>query len=256
MSHTGIQTAILSITAPGACILKGKASHDLARALNDQAAAIRDSNPSKFGFFATLPSILDTEATLKEIAYSLDELHADGVCLFTRYGEGNYYLGHKDIEPIWEELNRRKAVVFVHPTHPVDINKVNDRMPQPLIDYPHETTRTAMDMLLSGTKRKYPDTKVILSHAGGNLPYIIGRVAEPMSINVPGMSNMARGLTYDEIMDDFRSFYYDTALSASPAVLQLLLQQVPNEHILFGVSHLFQIRQLSLANESTPYTHC
>lgn len=82
---------------------------------------------------------------LLKIAYALDTLGADGVTVFTRYGEGHTYLGNPSLEPIWAELNRRKCVVFVHPTHPVDTTMVNRQLPQPAIDYPHETTRTAME---------------------------------------------------------------------------------------------------------------
>ncbi|KAI4753650.1 amidohydrolase family protein [Aureobasidium sp. EXF-3400] len=145
MQKLGVQTSILSITAPGACILQGQASHELARKLNLESARIRDQEPEKFGFFANLPDILDTQAALEELQYALDVLKADGVTLFTRYGKGNTYLGHPDVQPIWEELNRRACVVFIHPTHPVDTTPVNPRAPQPIINYPHETTRTARD---------------------------------------------------------------------------------------------------------------
>ncbi|THV70177.1 amidohydrolase family protein [Aureobasidium pullulans] len=210
MEQLGVKTTILSLTAPGACILEGQKSFDLARRCNEYCSELRDKSPRKWGFFAALPSLLNTEAALAEIAYALDVLHADGVTLFTRYGTGNTYLGHADIEPIWKELDRRQAVVFVHPTHPVDTTKVNESMPQPLIDYPHETTRTATDMIIAGTRRKYPDCKVILSHAGGALPYLIGRISNGSQ---HGQKAMA----------DFKSFYYDLALSSSPSVLQLLL---------------------------------
>lgn len=235
MGHIGASTAILSITAPGVCILDGPASHALARSLNEEAAEIRDKQPQKFGFFATLPSLLDTTAALEEIGYALDKLNADGVCLYTRYGAGHTYLGHKDIEPIWQELDRRGAVVFVHPTHPADTGRANEHMPQPMIDYPHETTRTAMDMLISGTLHKYSNVKVILSHAGGNLPWIIGRVATPLSMTPP-LVGKASGMTHGQLLKDFRAFYFDIALSATPATLNLLLNMVPNDHILYGVS--------------------
>lgn len=236
MKRLGIQTAILSVTAPGACIIEGQASFDLARSLNEYAAEIRNKHPDKFGFFASLPSLLDTEAALSEIRYSLDTLHADGVILFTRYGSSNTYLGHPSLEPIWAELNRRKCVVFIHPTHPVDTNKVNPRMPQPMIDYPHETTRTAMDMIMNGTREKFPDCKVILSHAGGTLPYVISRIATPLKAAPSLLANELTGVTYEKIMKAFRSFHYDLALSASPAVMNMLLELVPHDHILYGVS--------------------
>lgn len=235
MERLGVQTAILSVTAPGPCILKGQASFDLARRLNEYAADLRDKEPQTFGFFASLPSLLDTDAALAEVAYALDTLGADGVTVFTRYGEGHTYLGHPSLEPIWAELNRRKCVVFVHPTHPVDTTVVNPKLPQPAIDYPHETTRTAMDMILQGTRRKYPDCKVILSHAGGALPYLITRVTTPMRTAPDFASSHQMGTTHGQVMEDFRSFHFDLALSSSPSVLDLALKMIPHEHILYGV---------------------
>jgi predicted TIM-barrel fold metal-dependent hydrolase len=193
--------------------------------MNDYVASIRDTNPDRFGFFVNLPDIsLDPQASLEEIAYGLDVLKADGVTLFTRYGDGNAYLGHPSIEPIWRELNKRKAVVFIHPTHPADTTPVNLRLPQPFVDYPHETTRAAMDMLTMETRRKFPDCAAILSHAGGTLPYLIGRVTA-------GENALA-----GRWLADFRSFHFDLALASSPQVVELLRKVVPDEHILYGVS--------------------
>ncbi|GIZ49003.1 hypothetical protein CKM354_001204400 [Cercospora kikuchii] len=235
MSRAGIKTSILSITAPGACIVEGKRSWDLARTLNVKAAAIRDSNPQAFGFFLSLGNIEDTAAALAEISYAFDTLKADGVCLFSRYGSNTTYLGHPSLEPIWAELNRRKAVVFVHPTHPRDLGRANAQLPQPVVDYPHETTRTAMDMLFSGTRRKFPNCSVILSHGGGTLPYLISRVATPLSVVNSTVSNATTGLTYEQIMQDFRSFHFDLALSAAPAVVRSLMETgVPSGNILYG----------------------
>jgi predicted TIM-barrel fold metal-dependent hydrolase len=239
MRRLGVQTAILSVTAPGACILEGKASFDLARKLNEYGAGLRNQEPQNFGFFASLPSLLDTEAALAEITYALDTLHADGVTLFTRYGSGNTYLGHPSLEPIWTELNRRKCVVFIHPTHPVDTMPVNSYLPQPAIDYPHETTRTAMDMILQGTRRKFPHCKVILSHAGGALPYLITRVATPMRKAPDFVASHRMGTTYAQLKEDFQSFHFDLALSASPVVLDLALKMIPHDHILYGVGSPF-----------------
>lgn len=236
MDQVGTKTAILSVTAPGACIAKGTESAKLARNLNLEGAKIRDSDPKRFGFFASLPDILDTSAALEELRYALDDLRADGVTLFTRYGTANTYLGHAAIEPIWAELNKRKCVVFIHPTHPVDTNRVNSLLPQPMIDYPHETSRTAMDMILKGTLVKYPDCKVILSHAGGALPYLISRIATPLRKTPNIAAKTVLGVTHDRVMENFRKFYYDLALSSSPAVLRMVLELVPHDHILYGVS--------------------
>jgi predicted TIM-barrel fold metal-dependent hydrolase len=221
---------ILSMTAPGACIEKETtAAAKLARQSNEMAASIRDQNPSSYGFFASLPDLLDTKETLEELNYALDKLKADGVILFTRYGKDNHYLGHPEFRPIWTELNRRNAVVFIHPTHGVDTNLVNIHLPQPMFDYPHETGRTAIDMILSGTMPLVTKCKIILSHAGGTLPYLVDRVAG-MIPHTPFSVQKTTG----ELLEEARQFYYDTALSASPNFLEFLMKFAKKDHILFG----------------------
>lgn len=131
MKRLGVRKAILPCTAPGACVLDGQLPYNLARELNLYAAGLRDQHPDKFGFFANLPSLLDTEAALAEPTFALDTLKADGLLIFTRYGHSNTYLGHPDIEPVWVELHRRKAVVFVHPTQQVGTTKVDSKLLQP-----------------------------------------------------------------------------------------------------------------------------
>jgi 6-methylsalicylate decarboxylase len=185
-----------------------------------------------YGFFASLPSLFDTEACLAEIAYAFDTLRADGITLLTRYGDANAYLGHQAFTPVWEELNRRKAVVFIHPTHAADKRLVNKNMPMPLFDYPHETGRTAMDMILSGTTRRYTDCKIILSHAGGTLPWLAFRTAGLLPFASALHSNV--GLSDDEILEEARRFYFDTALSGHHFMQDAISKFAKKGHILFG----------------------
>ena len=199
----------------------------LSRETNEYVASLRDSSPSKYGFFATVPSLTDTQASLAEINYALDTLKADGITLFTRYGPGNKYLGNPDFKPIWQALNERHAVVFVHPTHAVDTALISPVLPQPIVDYPHETTRAAIDLVISNTKRENPNCKIILSHAGGTLPYIAKRAAV---LADTGLTSKTRG----EILEDIASFYFDLALSSSKEGIKLLLEFTAPDHILYG----------------------
>lgn len=163
MEKHHIGTSILSITSPGTSILNDDlpGANALCRAINESAAALRDTHSSKLGFFATLPPVKTTNmaAVLDEVTYALDVLHADGVTLFTRYGP--HYLGHETFRPLWAELDSRKAVVFIHPTHSVGHDTVSSALPQPVIDYPHETTRTAVDLIQQGVVANFPAVKVI-----------------------------------------------------------------------------------------------
>lgn len=176
MSKLSISTSILSLSAPGAesagSPAKGTAASGraFARKWNGYAVSIRAQQPDKFGFFGALPSLTDVEGAIEALKYALDELKADGITLFTSY-DGKY-LGHKDFEPIWAELDKRSAVIFVHPCHTPSAVWASAQLPQPIIDYAHETTRTACDLIISGRKRQFPACKIILSHAGGTLPFL------------------------------------------------------------------------------------
>ena len=226
----GIKTTFLSVTAPGACVEKEPTkAAKLARQCNEYSYLLKAKDPMKYGFFASLPSLFDTEAALEEINYAFDGLDADGVTLFTRYGDGNNYLGHEDFRPIWAELNKRKAVVFVHPTHPMDTNLIHKALPQPMFDYPHETGRTAMSLIVSDTLRSYSDCKIILSHAGGTLPYLIHRAAG-MLPETP----MTVGKSTKQMIEEASDFYFDTAISANPATLKALFEIAKPGHVLFG----------------------
>lgn len=230
MDNLSIGATIFSITAPGPCVAQGEASVKLARQCNEFTASLRDKNPSKFGFFVSLPDILfNKEAALEELRYGLDVLHADGVTLFTRYGDDNHYLGHPDLQWIWDELNTRKAVVFIHPTTPVDKNPASPFMPQPMIDYPFETTRTAVDLIISDTVKNHPDCKIILSHAGGMLPYIAYRPA----VMIPFANSPLKKST-EEFLEEASSFYFDLALSSAPPVIAMVTNFAKPGHVMYG----------------------
>ena len=175
-----------------------------------------------------MPTLTNTSAALEEVRYVLDELKADGVTLFTRYGEGHMYLGHEAFIPIWKALNDRSAVVFIHPTHAVDTTLIAPNLPQPIVDYPHETTRAATSLIASNTLKQHAQScKIILSHAGGTLPYLAQRVA---SLSDVKMLDKPR----EEILKEIGSFYFDVALSSSSEIISMLLKYTSANHLLYG----------------------
>ena len=166
------------------------------------------------------------DAASKEVAFALDDLHADGITLLSSY-DGKY-LGHPNFAPLWRELNARTAVVFIHPTSPADWKPANDKLLAPLADFAWETTRCALDMILSDTLKLATDCKIVLSHAGGCLPWIWNRPAVLLQ-PFPGTTK-----SVDEMREEARSFWFDTALSGSPDVTELLMKFARKERILFG----------------------
>ena len=224
MDENGIDEGILSISS-------GPTLPDaptLLRKCNDHAAELRSRYPGRFGSFASLP-LPDVDAALKEVSYCLDELKVDGFIVFANYN--GMYLGDEHFAPLWEELDRRRTVAFVHPNQPPhDVPRV---APASVLEYPFETTRTAASLIISGATNRFKNLRFILSHAGGTLPYLVPRLALSISM-MPGAAERV-GDTFAAV----RSFYFDTALSAGNAPLAALAQVADPDHILFGTDFPF-----------------
>ncbi|OQD98988.1 hypothetical protein PENVUL_c067G01443 [Penicillium vulpinum] len=239
MTSHSTRTAILSLTAPGTSILSDSPvkSASLAREINLYGSQLHQEYPSRFGFFASLPHLTPETipSAIEELTYALDILQADGITLFTRYN-GTGYLGHSAFAPLWEELNRRKAVVFIHPTNTASETQkkpelVNAKIPQPIIDYPHETCRTAVDLITSGTISKNPDVRIILSHGGGTLPFVATRAAN--LLYDAGLTE----ITPETFLEQARGFYLDLALCGNHGNLELLVGKngfAKTGHVLYG----------------------
>ncbi|KAI0427792.1 amidohydrolase family protein [Xylaria sp. FL1042] len=225
----GVKTRILSVSTPGVTFVSDpEESASVARAMNEHSASLRDSDPVSYGFFATVPSLEHTELVLRELRYAFDTLHADGVTLFTSYATPAGYLGHSDYVPIWEELNSRKAVVFVHPINNKATVYFDERLPTPAFDWPHETGRTAMSMILNRRLQQFPDVKIILSHGGGTLAALIKRAS---MISLPTFGAV---MSAEDVIGQAQRFYFDIALSGSNEMLPLILGFAKPGHLLFG----------------------
>jgi len=178
------------------------------------------------GLFAPL-SMLDTDATLKEIEYALDTLKADGVNLQTNYGDK--LLGDATYRPIFEELNRRKAVVYVHPLVANCCGRLNIGTFPAVIEVPHDTTRTVVSLLLSGTFARLRDIKWLFSHAGGTIPMLAGRIES----FIDRAGNRDR-FAPDGVEAEFRRLFYDTANATHPASMAALTALIPLSQITYG----------------------
>jgi 6-methylsalicylate decarboxylase len=173
MDSQEVATGILSLTAPGVTRWYKIERREMARRVNEYTADLVAKRPGRFGNFATLP-LPDVDGAVRELEYALDTLRADGVILLANYGQK--YLGDAAFEPLWAVLHRRQAVVFVHPGQP-PLPTVQG-VAGPLVDYPFDTTRAAVQLVLNGILERYPGMRIILAHAGGFLPYASHRFAE------------------------------------------------------------------------------
>lgn len=225
MDRAGVETAIVSITTPGLWFGDNVAARRLSRICNEYGATLVTRYPRRFGFFAALP-LPDVEGSLREIEHALDVLKADGVCMFTSYG--TKYLGEPEFRPVFEELNRRRAVIYTHPTiNPCCVNIV-PVISEAIIEYGTDTTRTIASLVFSGAAARFRDARFIFSHAGGTMPFLFARFQQQ------ARNDIARSKAPRDVLQDITRFYYDTAQSCHPAPMAALRRIVEVSQIVFG----------------------
>jgi 6-methylsalicylate decarboxylase len=224
MDRHDIATQMLSVSSPSVNFIAGDKAARLARAVNEAGADYVRAHPSRFGLFATLP-MEDVAASRAEIAHAFDRLGADGVAMMTN--TGGVYLGDKRYDRVFDELNERKAVVFLHPTSPACFEALALGRPAPVIEFPFDTTRAAVNLVFSGTTKRCPEIKFILPHAGGTLPFLVQRIVGANRL-------VSSGMDPADALAEMRRFYCDTAGSANVHAIPALRQLIPVTQILFG----------------------
>jgi predicted TIM-barrel fold metal-dependent hydrolase len=244
MDRNDISAALLSVSSPGWPAGSARAQADLCRKCNELSASIVGDTPSRFGMFTNVP-LPDVDLALSEIAYGFDTLQADGVALFTNYH--GHYLGDPRFDPIFSELNRRNSVVFVHPISPLNANKIPG-ISESTLDYPLETTRAIVSLLYNGVPARYPNVRLIFTHAGGAAPFLAGRIA-----TFSGLNPSFKQKDFDGVLPALKSFFYDITQSANPYTFAALLKLIPISQLLFGSDVPFaRQQQIELTTHTLP----
>jgi predicted TIM-barrel fold metal-dependent hydrolase len=224
MEKNGVATAMLSLAVSGVAFDAGESGRSLARKSNDFGAQLVMDHPASFGLLAALP-MPDPQGSLIEMEYALDTLHADGIALLSSYGDK--WLGDSTYVPVFEELNRRKAVVFVHPNVPNCCANLMPHVPASVMEFLFDTTRTIESLLLNGTFSRFPNLQFIFSHGGGVMPMLANRIARLFPKDLTAQA--PNGVLYE-----LKRQYYDTASASNPTSLSALMSIVPHSQILFG----------------------
>ncbi len=226
MDKAGVLTALPSITTPALRFLDEAGARKLARECNEYTAKLVADRKGRFGMFAVMP-MPSVEGTLHEIAYAFDTLKADGIGLLTSYGDK--WLGDPAFAPVLEELNRRKAVVYTHPTTANCCGNLIPDVPEAIIEWGTDTTRTIASLVFSGTAARLPDLRMIFSHGGGTLPFLAERF-----LRLPLNNKTLAARVPNGVLAELRRFYYDTAQAAHPYALASLIKLIPASQIVFG----------------------
>jgi predicted TIM-barrel fold metal-dependent hydrolase len=231
MDKSGIATSILSIAQPGVWYGNNvEESRRLARQLNEVGATAVKDHPGRFGLFAVIAPP-DVDGSLKEIEYAFDTLKADGIGLLTSYQDK--YLGDPSFAPVYAELNRRKAVVYVHPTTPDCCRGLVPGIPPGAIEYATDSTRTIAHLVFSGTAVKFPDIRWIFSHSGGTLPFLTARFVRLAQERKPAHLP-------DGPLPEFKKFYYELAQGNTPGQIAALLKMVAPSQVMYGTDYPFR----------------
>ena len=227
MDRNGIATGMLS---PMTRVVqdsfsdKSERARKLARQNNDYSQQLVRDYPGRFGHFAALP-LPDTDGSLREIEYAFDTLKADGIGLWTSYGDK--WPGDPIFAPVYEELNRRKAIIFIHPAPPMCCRALQPGVIDSVVEYDFDVARAVVSYLKSDSFRRYPNIQFIFPHSGGTLPVLANRVSETL----PEKRSEKESA---DIIDEVRQLYFDVAHATYPAPLSALTKVVPTSQLLFG----------------------
>src|SRR6266478_3974481 len=229
MEEHDISACVLSAPA-AANDATGREARDIARRTNEVLAEIVSKHPKRFGAVATLPA-LDADGALAEISYALDTLKLDGVTATTSMNDT--YLGEPQFDPWLEELNRRSATFFVHPTITKAGETLLNGLNASILEFMFDTTRMIANMVATGTKKRFSNIKIISTHGGGTIPYLVNRIQTLEHAFGVGTGRLE--LSPEEVREGIASFYYDLTAATSEAQLGAILKLVPVSQLVMGL---------------------
>lgn len=225
MDRWGVSRSILSISSPGTHFGDDAAARTLTRQVNQSGAAAVRAHPDRFGHFASLP-LPDTGAAICEAAHALDELGSDGVTIESN--AGGMYPGDARCGPLYAELNRRHAVVFVHPTSPPCAGQVAAGRPRPMLEFIFDSARAVSDLVLTGTLARYPDIRWVITHGGGVLPLLTDRIELFRSL-LPDT-----GANGPAVQEQVAQLWFDIAGTPFPHQVPALVTAFGSGRLLYG----------------------
>ena len=231
MDELGIAAVIQSVQSPGVYFGNVDFAVRLAREVNEAQARLLADHPHRFGAFAILP-LPDVAAAAREAAYALDTLKLDGICLLTHVGPR--HLGQPEEDELYAELDRRNAIVFVHPLRNQATNMPAYSYPAGFTELVLDTTRAIHNLLWNGTFGKFPNIRWIMPHGGGTIPFLAYRINA-----MDRRPQVQERLPGGSVASALRRLYFDVAEICAPGPLKCLMEIADPSRILFGSDYPF-----------------
>lgn len=233
MDKGGVETSYISITTPGIWFGDLAETRRLARRENEYGAKLAADHPGRLRLLAVLP-LPDVDASLREIEYAFDTLKADGVGLLSNWGQK--WLGDEAFRPVLDELNRRGAVVYTHGSAPGCCGgNFVPGVSETTIEYNTDVSRAIISLIMSGAAERTPRVRYVMSHGGGTIIGLAGRFLGQQA----SAENLAKTPEPNSRLHHLRRFYYDTAASTNPVIIEALKRMVGPSQILFGTDFPF-----------------
>lgn len=248
LDDNGIDMAVLSISSPGVHFGDDDAAGVVARGVNLVAAEAAQAHPDRFAWFASLP-LPAMAPSVDELCFAIDHLGAKGIVVETN--ARGMYLGDPSMDEVYAELNRRRAILFIHPTSPACFEATSLGRPRPMIEFMFDTARAVTDLILAGVPQRFPQMPIIVPHGGGVLPMLADRIQGFMSIF--GDPDQPR----PDVPGALAGMYYDLAGDPFPRVIPALLTLVDRSHVLYGTDYCWTpppgvAKRLSIIEADSP----
>ena len=228
MDKYDIAVSMLSMTQMGNILYDGTEKSRVAVRLgNDYGAKVMSDHPKRFGLFTSVP-LPDIDGVMNEIEYGYNALKCDGIAILTNDNKTRWP-GDPYFEPMWQELNRRNAIVYMHPLAPPCCTNLNDSVPTAMNEYDFDITRACTSILVNGVLHRYPNVKIIIPHSGGTMPMIAGRIKDRYPTDAKHAEYIPNG-----VITELQKFYIDVAHATFPYPMAAMLKFAHPDRILFG----------------------
>jgi aminocarboxymuconate-semialdehyde decarboxylase len=241
MDRVGIDVEVLSLSTPNVFFADESRQPQVARAVNDAYAELISLHPDRFKGFASIP--MDApEAAIAELHRALDELKMNGVVLLSNIR--GRALTSPVYRPFFEEANRMRLCIFLHPMLPANTEAFSEYVLGPLVAFPFDTTLAVARMCFDGMFRDFPDIRWIIGHLGGAIPYLMERLDN-------GYRDFAEcRVKIDQLPSAYlKELYYDT-VTFSPYTLTMARDLVGADRLVMGSDYPHMLGSIDRAVSS------